>query len=430
MDRYDAQLKAVEREMRDVLSKARAITDEAENAGEGLSDEKQAELDGHLKAIEVLKEKRGEVQNAIDTRKRVEDVGKSMVIDGEGKTSESEDGEVISASRKARSMGEAFVKSDGYKRLREQGITGSWSTGSVEIEGGLKALLSTTGAGADTAGGALITADTQPGILEKLFQRLTVADLMAAGQTSSNLVRYMRETIATSGAAGVAEGADKPESQLEFDAVDEPVKKIATFLPVTDEMIEDVPALQSYINARLALFVRMEEERELLNGAGGNELSGLVGRIPGNNKMLRKAGANMTDADHVFRAISKVRESFLEPDAIVIHPNDWEGIVLLKDGQQNYLGPGPFSAEAGRTLWGLQVLVTTAVAEAQPIIGAFGTAAQVFRKGGLSVEASNSHSDYFAKNKTAIRAEERLALAVYRPEAFATADLGATGTAT
>ena len=49
---------------------------------------------------------------------------------------------------------------------------------------------------------------------------------------------------------------------------------------------------------------------------------------------------------------------------------------------------------------------------------AFGQAAQVFRKGGIRVEASNSHSDFFIKNLVAIRAEERLALAVYRPGAF------------
>jgi hypothetical protein len=40
------------------------------------------------------------------------------------------------------------------------------------------------------------------------------------------------------------------------------------------------------------------------------------------------------------------------------------------------------------------------------------------------VEASNSHEDFFRLDLVAIRAETRLALAVHRPEAFATADLG------
>jgi HK97 family phage major capsid protein len=42
----------------------------------------------------------------------------------------------------------------------------------------------------------------------------------------------------------------------------------------------------------------------------------------------------------------------------------------------------------------------------------------IFRRRGISIEASNSHSDYFTRNLTAIRAEERLALAVYRPAAI------------
>lgn len=422
MEKYERQLAAIEREMRDTLGKARSLTDTAAKEGRGLSEDEDKTLQEHMKAIDTLKENRDEVRAAMAVRERVQAVGEAIeVVEDEGKASQPE-------ARRATSLGGAFVKSDGYKSLLDRGLNGSWSSGAVEIEG--KALLSTAGPGAETSGSALIPADYQPGILGKLFQRLTVADLMAVGATGSNLVRYMRETIATSGAAGVAEGGTKPESSLEFDAVDEPVKKVATFLPVTDEMIEDVPQLESYINARLALFVQIEEERQLLNGAGTNELVGLMGRIPANNKGMRKAGANVTDADHIFRAISRVREAFLEPDAIVIHPNDWEGIVLLKDTTNQYMGPGPFSAEAGQTLWGLRVVVTTAVTEAAPIIGAFGTASQVFRKGGLSVEASNSHSTFFAENKTAIRAEERLALAVYRPEAFATADLGTAGAAT
>ena len=47
-------------------------------------------------------------------------------------------------------------------------------------------------------------------------------------------------------------------------------------------------------------------------------------------------------------------------------------------------------------------------------------AAMVFRKGGVNVQASNSHQDFFVKNLTAIRAEERIALAVMVPAAFGT----------
>jgi len=69
-------------------------------------------------------------------------------------------------------------------------------------------------------------------------------------------------------------------------------------------------------------------------------------------------------------------------------------------------------------LWGMRVVVTSAITAGSALIGAFGTGAAVHRRGGLRVEATNSHSTYFASNITAIRAEERLALCVYRPSAF------------
>ncbi len=69
------------------------------------------------------------------------------------------------------------------------------------------------------------------------------------------------------------------------------------------------------------------------------------------------------------------------------------------------------------------MVVTTAIDEGTALVGAFRACAQIFRRGGLSVEASNSHLGFFSTNKTAIRCEERLALCVYRPEGFATADI-------
>jgi len=423
MDRYQKQLEVAEREMRDLFGKAKEITTAAAQAGRPVSDEEEVQLKGYLSQVDILKEKRKEILTSIDTRARVDDAGSALFVAEDEVQGKAE----VPDHLRARSLGDAFVKSEGYKGLVDRGLNGDWSTGLIDIE--TKALLDLPAAGGST--GNVIAPQYEPGVLPKLFQRLTVADLMAAGVASSGTVRYLVESVATNAAAATAEGASKPESTLDLDSVDESVKKISTFLPVTEEMLEDGPAIQSYIDARLALFVQIAEEAALLYGSGvGAILKGIVPRIPGANLGMRKAGASTTDADHVFRAISRVRESFLEPDGIIIHPNDWEGIVLQKDGNLQYYGGGPFSSEAGRTLWGMTVVVTNAVTEGAPIIGAFKTAAQVYRRGGLTVEASNSHSTYFAENKVAVRAEERLALAVYRPEAFATADLGATGAAT
>jgi HK97 family phage major capsid protein len=433
MDKYQRQLDVAEREMRDLFGKAKEITTNAAEAGRPITDEEEVQLKSYLTQAEVLKEKRAEIQGAIETRQRVEDAGEALVV-----SPEQFKGEEIPAHLRASSLGDAFVKSEGYQNLLAKGLNGDWSTGLIDIETGLmgKTLLDLPAAGGTT--GNVIAPQYEPGVLPKLFQRLTVSDLMPQGVASSGTVRYLVESVATNAAAATAEGATKPESTLDLDSVDESVKKIATFLPVTEEMLEDGPAIQSYINARLALFVQIAEEAALLYGTGaGANIKGIVPRIPANNLGMRKAGASVTDADHVFRAISRIRESFLEPDGIIMHPNDWEGIVLLKDTQNRYMGTGPWTAsqpgsptEPGATLWGLNVVVTQAVTEAQPILGAFKSAAQVYRRGGLTVEASNSHSTFFQENKVAIRAEERLALAVYRPEAFATADLGATGSAT
>ena len=113
-------------------------------------------------------------------------------------------------------------------------------------------------------------------------------------------------------------------------------------------------------------------------------------------------------------------DSGLMPDGHVMNPINWQTIQLMKDSSGAYMGGGPFMSPPVPRLWGLPVVVTPTIAAGLGLVGAFRSAAQVFRKGGIRVEASNSHDDYFIRNLVAIRAEERLALAVYRPGAFGT----------
>lgn len=389
------------------LAPAQEVTAKAEAEGRQLNEEEKQVVKAALEGAKPLEKSILEWAENEESRKRLADL---MALDVPAKSD---------TNAAPRSFGEEFISSPQYKSLIERGFSGQWSTGPFEIKTGLKALV-TEDAG---SAGNLIQPDVQPGILPLLFRRLTVADLMPNGGTTSNTVRYLKETTATNAAAIVAEGDSKPESTLEFDLVDEPVRKIATLLPVTDEMLEDVAQIRGYIDNRLRLFVQLSEEDQLLNGDGTPpNLTGLLNR---SGIQTAEAVGTGTVADAVFKAITDIRaNAFLEPDGIVINPTDWQTAKLEKDLNNQYYGGGPFTGPygvngiAGDNYWGLRAVVTPAIAQGTALVGAFATAAQVFRRNGITVEASNSHSTFFAENKTAIRAEERLALAVYRPAAF------------
>lgn len=427
MTRNERQLKAVQQQRDEIAQKSTVILEKQAEEDRELSEEETKQLADLVRDMKNLDKVEEDLNEAVRLEKELTRKGRDIGI------TDQRDEKHYAQPKRAKSLGEQFVESEGFKALRDRGLTGSWSTGQVELE--TKATLVEgdnydAASGTPGAGAPLVPIDQRPGVVQTLFERLTVADLLAQGQTNSNSIRYVKESVATNAAATVAEGAAKPESTLEFSTEDDPVRKIATFLPVSDEMLEDAPAIQSYINARLSLFVQIEEEDQLLNGNGsGNNIEGLIKRVPAANLDIASSASNANNADHIYAAITHVRTtSFLEPDAIVINPDDWEVLRLLKDTTNNYIAGPPFannnnfSGEPQESLWGKRVVVTQAI-QGQILIGAFRTAAQLFRRGGLSVEASNSHSDYFVKNLTAIRAEERLGLAVYRPQAFATVDI-------
>jgi HK97 family phage major capsid protein len=56
--------------------------------------------------------------------------------------------------------------------------------------------------------------------------------------------------------------------------------------------------------------------------------------------------------------------------------------------------------------------------EGVALVGAFGTGAQLYDREEASIRISEQHSDFFVRNAIVVLAEQRLALAVKRPEAF------------
>ena len=242
--------------------------------------------------------------------------------------------------------GSRFIESHGYKSISDPASRPSrWSSGPVEVSStplSTKGTLTLTDGGGP--GGGLVPPHYEAGVVSKLFQPLGVADLFGQSTINASQVRYAVEGTATSGAAGVAEGATKPESELAYSEVIEPVKKIATSLVVSDEMLEDAASIEAYLNERLSLFVQTEEERQLLRGGGTNELVGLFSR--GINTYGR--GTVEDNSVALLRAANGVRGSaFLEPDGVILHPDNWLTTRLLTDSTGQFLGGGPFQGQYG-----------------------------------------------------------------------------------
>jgi HK97 family phage major capsid protein/HK97 family phage prohead protease len=315
------------------------------------------------------------------------------------------------------SPGEALIRSAEYKSF----ISGDRQKFSLELRGTLPQLM--TRATLTTSG--LTSIQKVPGVVLVEQQPLRVADLFGSGMTTSTTIRFTKEDSFTNAATAVDEEGQKPEATFSLSESDVTIKKIAVVGRVSDEMFADFEYAQSYVNNRLLFMVAALEDNHLLNGTGNtNQIRGIL-NVSG--IQTEAVGGSATALDAVHKAITKIRAvGFYEPDAIVLHPNDWQKVVLSKDANGQYYAGGPITGQYGvgginrSTLWGLPVVTTTAIAEGTGLVGAFKIGATVFRKGGITIESTNSDASDFQYNRIAIRAEERLALVPYRPTAFCT----------
>lgn len=304
-----------------------------------------------------------------------------------------------------KNLGEFFVESE----------AGSGKKGkTVEItEVGVKTLFQTSAGWSPESvrSGKLVDAAVRPP---------QVADAIPNGTTGQAAIVYMQETVFTNNAAPTKEGGAYAESALKVEQKTTPVKKIATFIPVTDEQLEDVQQAQGYVENRLPLMIKQTLDVQILTGAGAEaELLGFLHQ----EGLLTQAQGELNIPDAIFKGMTKVRvEGQAITSAVMINPLDWQTVRLEKTKDGIYIW-GPPSQVGPEQVFGVNIIQAQALTAGTALLGDFVTHSELVFKKGIELKVSDSHEDYFVKGKQAIRADVRACLCVYRTSAFCEIDL-------
>jgi len=398
---------------------------------------KRAELKELFDAKEGGKytsEQKGEIQTRNDELAGLVEEVNLLSAKSSNEKAMNEDSEPVSGGYDApqegvSSIGETFVKSDAYKNYIEKGVGGIDSTVAFNPMS-YKTLL-----GAGTTNNYPPEVLRQPGVLEtSLRDPNAVIGLFDQIETDQNAFQYLEETTFTPAAAEAAEEGAAAEAALDFTEQTAAIRKIAVFLPVTEELLADVSGIQGYVNSRLSTMMRLRLDGQLLSGDGtapnleGILDAGKTGVNAVNFSTYTSGGGELGRMGAIYEAITDIRtNAFVEPDAIVMHPNDWLQVVtsvsdITTSGSKNplFVAAGGFNGAAQATLWGLKVVPTTAISEGTVLVGRFGggEAAHIVMKQGIDIAVSDSHSDFFSKGKVAIRATMRAGFPVYKQAAF------------
>jgi HK97 family phage major capsid protein len=175
--------------------------------------------------------------------------------------------------------------------------------------------------------------------------------------------------------------------------------------------------------------VRLAVSDQMVGGSGvAPNLTGIVNKTGINTFGYGAYGGNLKRIGQVYEAITEIqKDSFLTPDAIIMHPSDWYQLVtevnaVTTSGSLNplFVGAGQFGGGVAPTLWGLPVVLSTEAGAGTVIVGVFGggQAIHIVARQGMEVAMSDSHDENFVKDIMVMKASVRMGMPIYRATAF------------
>ena len=238
-------------------------------------------------------------------------------------------------------------------------------------------------------------------------------NLVTTLTSDSHYIKYVDMTLKEGAPANIAEGVAKPKVDYLLTVNTQEMKKIAAHTRVSEEMLADVPFMESHIRNELTESINEVLEDQLLDGAGTTiYLRGILkwatafSVTSSVNPLFFNTIENANRMDVLRTAIAIIQTANFNPTAIILNPADSALIDMNKLNTGAYELPAYLGIN-GVSVKGVQVIENAGVTAGTFLVGDFKKSNLVVRED-MSIRVGYDGND-FSMNLVSIIAELRAA---------------------
>lgn len=378
------------------LKAAKAVADRADTEDRALTDGERSEVDEHLKSARELKSQIERVRADERVKAACLDLGAAIGIVDDFDSLDSPLPGSSKSTSVARPGASPWVKATMARIEKVTAATGG------------KALIS---------GSLDVPSPVDPEIVRMAEYPTRVLDLLVDRRSlaDTNTFNFPRQTVRTSNAAPVADGAVKPVSVFTVEDVEDRVRVLAHLSEdIPERLLADHGELSDFLEIEMERGLQQALEQQVVSGSGvGENMTGILNTSGilvqpysgGLHQTLRKARTAMAVQGE-------------NPTAWLLNPADTEAIDLLREGAD---GGFLLATPPGNITGGLPIVESTAVPAGTALLADWRWVRLIVRQDAtLDLDRSGA---LFETNQVRLRVEGRFGIAVRRTTAFCKATL-------
>lgn len=239
--------------------------------------------------------------------------------------------------------------------------------------------------------------------------------------TISDVIKFVQftSTGATPGFATVARATTKPALGYTSTVQSVNVNKIAGWLDVPDEVMDDVVGFRAWIAYELPKAYLDAEDYLFFKGSGtGTDPLGLWTQASTQTLPFGSVTTVSNQWDKLMAAITQVRTLRRATSACFVSPMFYMELWINKGTTKEYTYPIVLGENGILYVGGVPIYWSNVFVNYEGLVGDFARGASIHDRMGMNIAYSTENKDNFQTNIVTIRLEGRVALAIRTPEAF------------